>query len=212
MISAPAQERTFSQQKPINTFSRDSAMRLLKTALFSLKHRVTTRSRISVGAYIKGFARIQIGNNCKVHDSSSLDAVRVGGIHIGDGVTINRYVYLQGGMGGIKLGDRVEINNQTLIDGTGGVVVGCDTLIGPGVRIISYQHEHVAGKLIRLQPSVSAPIKIGKGAWIGANAVILAGVSIGDGAIVGAGAVVTKDIPDNEIAVGVPAKIKGCRI
>lgn len=187
-------------------------MRFLKTIVFSLKHRVTTRSRISFGAYIKGFEKIHIGKNCKVHDSSSLDAVRAGGIEIGHNVTINRYAYLQGGQGGIKLGDRVEINNQTLIDGSGGVEIGCDTLIGPGVRIISYQHGYMAGSLIRLQPSICAPITIGKGAWIGANAVILAGVTIGEGAIVGAGAIVTKDIPDNAIAIGVPAKIKSYRI
>lgn len=51
------------------------------------------------------------------------------------------------------------------------------------------------------------PIRIQKGAWIGANAVILAGVSIGKHAIVGAGAVVTKDVPDYAVVVGNPAKV-----
>lgn len=187
-------------------------MRGLKTILFALKHRATTRSRISFRTYIKGFDRIKIGTNCKVHDSSSLDAASAGGISIGQNVTINRYVYLIGGHCGIQLGDRVEINNQTFIDGTGGVEIGCDTLIGPGVRIISYQHGYEAGSLIRLQPSVGASIKIGMGAWIGASASILAGVTIGAGAIVGAGAVVTKDIPENAIAVGVPAQVKSYRV
>lgn len=51
------------------------------------------------------------------------------------------------------------------------------------------------------------PIRIQKGAWIGANAVILAGVSVGKHAIVGAGAVVTKDVPDYAVVVGNPAKV-----
>lgn len=51
------------------------------------------------------------------------------------------------------------------------------------------------------------PIRIQKGAWIGANAVILAGVSVGKYAIVGAGAVVTKDVPDYAVVVGNPAKV-----
>ena len=52
-----------------------------------------------------------------------------------------------------------------------------------------------------------APVKIGNKVWIGAHATILPGVTIGNGAVVGAGAVVTKDVPENAVVAGVPAKI-----
>ena len=52
-----------------------------------------------------------------------------------------------------------------------------------------------------------APIHIGKNVWIGSNATILQGVTIGDGSVIGAGSVVTKSIPENSVAVGVPAKV-----
>lgn len=51
------------------------------------------------------------------------------------------------------------------------------------------------------------PIIIGNHVWIGMNAIILKGVKIGDGAIVSAGAVVNRDIPENTLVGGVPAKI-----
>ena len=53
---------------------------------------------------------------------------------------------------------------------------------------------------------IAQPIHIGKNVWIGSNATILAGVSIGNGAVIGAGSVVTKDVPENTVYAGVPAK------
>ena len=55
--------------------------------------------------------------------------------------------------------------------------------------------------------SFPAPIHIGRDVWIGANAVILPGITIGDGAVIAAGAVVTKDVPENTVAGGVPARV-----
>ena len=50
-------------------------------------------------------------------------------------------------------------------------------------------------------------IKIGKNVWIGSGSIVLGGVTIGDNAVIGAGSVVTKDIPENMIAVGSPARV-----
>ncbi len=54
---------------------------------------------------------------------------------------------------------------------------------------------------------IPAPIHIGKWVWIGANATVLPGVTIGDGAIVATGAVVTKDVPENTVVGGIPARV-----
>ena len=51
-------------------------------------------------------------------------------------------------------------------------------------------------------PHVSKPITLRRGAWIGANAIVLGGVTIGEGAVVAAGAVVTRDVPPGAIVVG----------
>ena len=52
------------------------------------------------------------------------------------------------------------------------------------------------------------PVTIGKNVWIGGNCTILPGVAIRDNAVIGAGSVVTKDIPNDSIAIGNPARIK----
>lgn len=52
----------------------------------------------------------------------------------------------------------------------------------------------------------SAPIILGKNVWVGSNATILQGVTVGDNAVIAAGAVVTKDVPENTVVGGVPAK------
>lgn len=181
-------------------------MRWLQTLIFALRARLNGGSRIALGAYLKGHRNIQFGVGCKIQGTAGIDATH-GPVVLGDKVTLNRYSYVQGGRGGVRLGRQVEINNFSIVNGTGGVEIGDDTLIGPGVRIISYQHGIAVDALIRTQPLEGKPIVIGKDVWIGANAVILAGVTVGDGAVVAAGAVVTKDVAPGEIVVGVPARV-----
>lgn len=182
-------------------------MRALKTILLSLRLRVSSRTRLSLGSFLKGFDSLKIGRSCKVHQGVTLDASRGGEIRLADCVTINRQAILVGGSGGIHLENHVEINCFGFIDGSGGVKIGERTLIGPGVRIISYQHGFAGHQPIYRQASLPKPIVIGRDAWIGANVVIMSGVTIGEGAVVGAGAVVSRDIPPWAVAVGVPAKV-----
>lgn len=182
-------------------------MRILDHFFFSLRHRLANGSRISLGSYIKGHAHIRLGRKCKIHDAASVDAVDGKGVVLGDGVTLNRYAYVQGGLGGVVLGNRVEINNFAVVDGTGGVTIGDDSLLGPGVRVISYRHGTALGSSIRSQSVVAKPISIGHDVWICANAVILGGVTIGDGAVIAAGAVVRSDVAPYTMVAGVPARM-----
>ena len=55
------------------------------------------------------------------------------------------------------------------------------------------------------------PIKLGKNVWVGSDVTILPGVTVGDGAVIGAGSVVTKDVKENTVVVGNPAKfLRNC--
>jgi len=83
-----------------------------------------------------------------------------------------------------------------------GISIGDDTLIGPGVKIISANHSRTdLGAHVR-----GSPVVIGTNCWIGANAVVLPGVRLGNGVTVGAGAVVTRSFPDGAVVVGNPAR------
>lgn len=182
-------------------------MRILKAVFLALRLRLASKTRLSLRSYLKGLERLKIGRSCKILRGVTLDASRSGEIRLDDKVTLNQQAILIGGAGGIRLGRGVEINCFGFIDGSGGVDIEERTLVGPGVRIISYQHAFDGREPICAQASVAEPVRIGRDVWIGANVIIMSGVTIGEGAVVGAGAVVSRDIPAWAVAVGVPARV-----
>lgn len=100
------------------------------------------------------------------------------------------------------IGGRVYLGRFCTV---GRVTIGDDTRIADGVQLLSGQHHHGSGDNgVNLAEVNHRHITIGKGAWIGANAVVMA--DIGDGAIVGAGSVVTKPVAAGTTVAGVPAK------
>lgn len=104
----------------------------------------------------------------------------------------------------IKLGKNIFINqNVTFVD-LGGIIIEDDVLIGPMSRLITVNH--LIEPTIRRGLLVNS-IRIKKNAWLGANVTVLPGVTIGENSIVSADTTVTKDVPDNVIVAGTPAKI-----
>jgi acetyltransferase-like isoleucine patch superfamily enzyme len=103
-----------------------------------------------------------------------------------------------------KIGKNVFINFDCTFLDLGGITIEDNVLIAPKVSLLSEGHP--------LSPTdrqtlTAGKIHIKKNAWIGANAIILQGVTIGENSVVAAGALVSKDVPDNTIVGGIPAKI-----
>jgi acetyltransferase-like isoleucine patch superfamily enzyme len=152
-------------------------------------------------------------------------------IFIGERVII--YNYIDGGR--VELGDRAHLYGETyvLTAQGGNVRIGSDTYIQPGcqlsavkgsiyigsdVQIASgcafypYDHGILPGELISKQPlTTKGNIEIEDDTWLGFGVIVLSGVRIGKGAVIGAGSVVTHSVPDQAIAVGVPARIVAMR-
>ncbi|WP_045276746.1 acyltransferase [Microbacterium terrae] len=108
----------------------------------------------------------------------------------------------------IHLHDRVRMN-QTSITAVQEVVIEEAAELARGVYISDHMHGFDDPDLpIRDQDLVRvAPVRIGRGAWLGQNVVVMPGVTIGAGAVVGANSVVTRDIPARTVAVGAPARV-----
>lgn len=104
----------------------------------------------------------------------------------------------------IHVGKNVFINMGCKFQDQGGIFIGDGVLIGHNVVLATLNHAKSPCDRSTMLP---APIHIGKNVWIGANATVLPGVTIGDGAIVAAGAVVNRDVPENTVVGGVPAKV-----
>lgn len=102
----------------------------------------------------------------------------------------------------VTIGKRVYVNSGCLMMSAGGITIGDDTQIAANVQLISNNHDLTDRQVITCKP-----IHIGKNVWIGAGATILPGVRVGDNSVIGAGSVVTKDVPQDTIVAGNPAKI-----
>lgn len=102
-------------------------------------------------------------------------------------------------------GENVYFNVNCVVLDSMKVTIGNNVFFGPGVQI--YTASHPLNAIERRKVEFAKPVTIGSDCWIGGNVVICPGVTIGDGCVIGAGSVVTKNIPDNTLAVGNPAKV-----
>ena len=106
----------------------------------------------------------------------------------------------------IHLGKKTMLNYNSVLLDTVSITIGDNTMIGPGVHIVTACHPLESGNR-RCCELWGKPVNIGKDVWFGANVTVLPGVTIGDRAVIGAGSVVTKDVPSDVVVVGNPAHV-----
>lgn len=126
-------------------------------------------------------------------------AVICKGAVIGRNCNINCHTFIEGD---VRIGDNVTVKAGVYLwDGT---VIADDVFVGPNVTFTNDKFPRS-----RRRPEKFQPVKIGKGASLGAASTVLGGTAIGSYAIVGAGSLVTRDVPAFALVKGAPARIVG---
>lgn len=130
-------------------------------------------------------------------------------IHKGSNINYEENFRVFTGHKNIFLGSNIYLVD-TLInagDFDGKVIIDDYVFFGHGVKILARAHNYKVYDKERQEEITEKPIHIKQGAWVASGVTILGGVTIGVNAVVGAGSVVTKDVPDNAIFAGNPARI-----
>jgi len=148
----------------------------------------------------------KIVRDCKIGKNTLIrDYVNLYKCKIGENCRISSFVYIEEG---VKIGNNCKIKPFVFIPT--GVIIEDRVFIGPNVTFINDKYPRATntdGNLKTDEDWTLIKTHVKKNASLGAGATILCGVTIGENSIVGAGAVVTKDVPDNAIVAGNPAKI-----
>jgi acetyltransferase-like isoleucine patch superfamily enzyme len=142
---------------------------------------------------------VKLGNNVKLSKFINLY-----GCEIGSQTSIGAFVEIQKNA---KIGNRCKISSHTFI--CEGVTIDDEVFIGHGVAFINDTYPRATTAGGELQTGKDWKVEythVKKGASIGSGAIILSNVTIGENAIIGAGSVVTKDVPENMIVAGNPAR------
>lgn len=179
---------------------------ILKKLIRRFDEPITLKDFLSIKKVNGGIDSI-IGNSCYINNK--------GKITIGEKVLINSFpngsmhqtaisTYFENAE--VIIGSNCKLNGL-VIHCNEKVIIGDDCMFGPGTVLCDNDSHRISiDPIVRNQRPESAPIILANNVWIGMNCIILKGVTIGENSIVAAGAVVTKNVPENCIFGGNPAR------
>jgi acetyltransferase-like isoleucine patch superfamily enzyme len=179
----------------------------LSALLLSLRFQISADSVI-FKSIIYGKSKLIIGSKCMLNNCRIIICKNSKYIKIGSETIIENNAFLNAHHGIIEVGKKCFIGPNVIIQGFGGVYIGDNVLIAGNTFISSSNHifENVTLSEF-LNNEIGKKVVIGNNTWIASNVTIVAGVEIGERCVIGAGSVVTKNIPNESLAVGSPAKI-----
>lgn len=157
-----------------------------------------------IAALIAKAQRIIAEMNSGYRDPAEIRALftRLTGVAVDESFALLPPFYTDFGKN-IRVGKNVFINHACEFMDRGGITIGDGSLIGPKVNLITINHPLDPAQR---RSTYCKPIVIGNGVWLGAGVSVMPGVTIGENAVVAANAVVTRDVPDNAVVGGIPAR------
>jgi maltose O-acetyltransferase len=140
------------------------------------------------------FSKLKVKIGKKIANSFPLNSIRIFGLKLC----------------GFTVGDKVYIGEDLIVasiisEESCNLIIGDRVAIGPRVTLILSSDANWSRLMEKIKP-IKSTVILQDDCWIGAGVIIMPGITIGKSAIVGSGAVVTKNVPDNEVVVGIPAK------
>jgi len=129
-------------------------------------------------------------------------------LHVGRWAWIGHGTKIRVHEGEVRIGAKTVIGQDCTISAFQHVSIGRECIVADRVMLIDFDHGVVeVERPIRLQGIYKRDVRVGHNVWIGYGACILRGVRIGDNSIVGTSSVVTRDVPENAVVGGVPARV-----
>ncbi len=110
--------------------------------------------------------------------------------------------------GELRIGAKTVLGQECTISAFQRVEIGRECILADRVMLIDFDHGVVdVERPVRLQGIYKRDVRVGHNVWIGYGACVLRGVEVGDNAILGTSAVVTRDVPENAVVAGAPARV-----
>ena len=152
--------------------------------------------------------RLRTDGVCFVGPGVTFEIGRGATVHLGRWSWIGHGCKIRAHEGEVRIGAKTVLGQECTISAFQHVSVGRECILADRVMLIDFDHGVVdVEQPIRVQGIYKRDVRVGNNVWVGYGACFLRGVTVGDNCIVGTSAVVTRDVPDDAVAGGVPARV-----
>jgi acetyltransferase-like isoleucine patch superfamily enzyme len=152
--------------------------------------------------------RLQTDGLCFVGPGVQVEIARNARLVLGRWAWVGHGCKIRIHEGEVRIGAKTVMGQECTISAYQHVSIGRECVIADRAMFIDFDHGVVeVDRPIRLQGIYKRDVNVGHNCWIGYGACVLRGVTIGDNSIVGTSAVVTKEVPDNAVVAGIPARV-----
>jgi acetyltransferase-like isoleucine patch superfamily enzyme len=152
--------------------------------------------------------RLQTEGVCFVCPGVKLEIGRRATLRIGRWAWIGHGCKIRVHEGEVSIGAKTVMGQECTISAYQRVEIGRECIVADRVMLIDFDHGVVeVERPIRLQGIYKRDVRVGSNVWIGYGACVLRGVSVGHNSVIGTNAVVTRDVPENAVVGGVPARV-----